>query len=104
MLRDLRHSIRVLRRNWAFSTIAVLTFALGIGLTTAVFTVVYGVLFRPLPYSNPAALVTGPAVSLPAWSAWRRESQALEDLGLYDFGVEQFIEPSGLRTLIEPGQ
>jgi putative ABC transport system permease protein len=61
MLRDLRHSFRGLRRNLAFSVTVVPTFALGIGLTTSVFTVVYGVLLRPLPYSNPAALVTGPA-------------------------------------------
>jgi putative ABC transport system permease protein len=91
MLRDLHHSTRVLRRNPAFSVTVILTLALGIGLTTAIFTVVYGVLLRPLPYSNPAALVTGPAVSLDKWSEWRRETHAFEDIGLYDFGVEQLL-------------
>jgi len=91
MLRDLRYTVRVLRRNRVFSVTVVLTFALAIWLTTSLFTVVYGVLWRPLPYSNPARLVTRPAVSLGAWSAWRHESKAIEDLGLYDFGVEQLL-------------
>jgi putative ABC transport system permease protein len=46
-----------LRRQPAFSSVAILTLALGIGATTAVFTVVYGVLLRPLPYRDPGRLV-----------------------------------------------
>ena len=57
MLEDLRHACRVLRRQPAFGGVAILTLALGIGATTAVFTVVYGVLLRPLPYRDPAHLV-----------------------------------------------
>ena len=57
LLQNLRHACRVLRRQPAFSGVAILTLALGIGATTAVFTVVYGVLLRPLPYRDPGRLV-----------------------------------------------
>jgi putative ABC transport system permease protein len=57
LFRDLRHGWRLLRRQPAFATIAILTLALGIGTTTAVFTVVNGVLLRPLPYHDPSRLV-----------------------------------------------
>jgi putative ABC transport system permease protein len=57
LLQNLRQACRVLRRQPAFSCVAILTLALGIGATTAVFTVVYGVLLRPLPYRDPDRLV-----------------------------------------------
>src|SRR5262249_36491403 len=57
LLRDLRHAWRLLRRQPAFAGLAILTLALGIGTTTAVFTIVYSVLLRPLPYRDPSRLV-----------------------------------------------
>ncbi|HEY2152878.1 MAG TPA: ABC transporter permease, partial [Vicinamibacterales bacterium] len=57
LFRDLRHGWRLLRRQPAFAVVAILTLALGIGTTTAVFTVVNGVLLRPLPYRDPSRLV-----------------------------------------------
>jgi putative ABC transport system permease protein len=57
LTRDLRFAARGLRRSPGFTTAAVLTLALGIGATTAVFSVVYGIVFRPLPFPNADRLV-----------------------------------------------
>ena len=62
---DLRYTSRVLWKNPAFTAVVVLTLALGIGINTAIFSVVNGVLLRPLPYQDPEGIVT----------LWQRNTQ-----------------------------
>ena len=75
LLRDVRFGARSLRRSRGFTAAAVLTLALGIGAATAVFSVVYGVLFRPLPFPNADRLVQIVQV-LPARGAATQPSRA----------------------------
>jgi putative ABC transport system permease protein len=92
LLRDLRYAGRSLRRAPVITVASVLTLALGIGVNTAVFSVLYGVVLRPLPYAHPDALVQvnttrgdGAAqnISLPEFEDWRQRTEAFEDVALF---------------------
>ncbi len=70
LIQDLKYGLRQLRRNPGFTAVAVLTLALGIGATTAIFSVVCGVLLRPLPYADPSRIMA--VFEVNTWGAWSR--------------------------------
>ncbi|HKV98978.1 MAG TPA: ABC transporter permease [Vicinamibacterales bacterium] len=89
-LSDAKSAWRVMSRGRATTVFAVLAFALGTGITTAVFSLFYGVLIKPLPYPNPDELVvvydTQPACSTcPAsfekYTEWRQRNQVFQAMG-----------------------
>lgn len=93
-LKDLRFGARTLRRNPAFSAVAVLALALGIGANTAMFSVAYGILLRPLPYASPDRVAVVYLRYFPRdfafgtlcmrdFLTWRENNQAFENPSLF---------------------
>ncbi|MFB3920477.1 MAG: ABC transporter permease [Terriglobia bacterium] len=92
LLQDLKYGLRMLAKNRGFTTIAVLTLALGIGANTTIFSVVNGVLLNPLPYHQPDQLValysktpdfTKSSISYPNFLDWVRDNHSFSALAAY---------------------
>lgn len=114
--KDTGYVLRRLKRAPTFTAIALVTLALGIGATTAIFSVVEGVLLKPLPYPQPEALVAvwqaAPGIkgfgdAMPCsgsmYFTYRDESRTFQNVGLYENSgatVTGFAEPDVVPTLV----
>ena len=105
MLRDLRDSLRIFTRQPAFAAVVVLTLALGIGATTAIFSLIYGILLRPFPFQESGRLVrvqstfsnTGAirGCSLLDVDDFRQRNRTLVDLGAHSGTFDSDIRGDG---------
>lgn len=93
---DLLYALRTLRKNRIFAITAVLTLALGIGATTAMFTVIRAVLLKPLAYRDPGRLVrvSGGATSM-HFEEMRKTARSYSELGAFLDGFEEDVTLSG---------
>jgi len=94
MINDIRYALRMLAKNRAFTLVALMTLALGIGANTAIFSLVNSILLRPLPYRDSEQLVrliqASPKLGLTSWSlsqadfaAYREQNRSFESLAIY---------------------
>lgn len=112
MLRELRFAIRMLLKQPGFSLIAVLTLALGIGATSAVFSLIQGVLLTPPPYQKPQQLMLlqtartdGQAMDSPRgwpaqqWQEWQKEMKSFQGIAAYDWTFNFLIRNDGSQSM-----
>ena len=108
--KDLRHSLRMFRQSPAFTLAAVAALTLGIGVNTAIFSVVNAVLLRPLSFPDPDRLVvfmntspqgSGPGASPAKFMHFRQQSSVVQDVSAYSTGIVNYTGgsfPEQLRS------
>src|SRR5579863_9723851 len=107
MIQDLKYSLRTLAKNPAFTVIAALTLALGIGANTAVFSLVNAVLLRPLPYADseriatvwssfPQVGVRKFGVSYKNVSDWKEQNHVFAPLAIYQAASNTSLNLTGI--------
>jgi putative ABC transport system permease protein len=111
-LMDVRFGLRTLRKNPGFASVCVLTLALGIGATTALFSVIDAVLLRPLPFHDPGRLISvrsvdlrnstqGGEISYPAFLDWRSRNRSFEVMSVWN--TNNFTYTGGDQPESVPG-
>jgi putative ABC transport system permease protein len=111
-MNDLRFALRMLLKKPLFSILTVVTLALGIGATAAVFSLVQGVLLTPPPYRNPERIVLIPAARAdsqkidggrgwPAaqWMEWQKEGKSFESVAAYAWTFNFLVREQGSESL-----
>ena len=107
MLQDLRHAGRMLRRSPGFTAVALITLALAIGATTATFSVVYGVLLRPLPFTDPNRIMaifevntkgTWSRLADPNFDDFRDQNRSFEAIAKYSSYIESIAGAAAADT------
>jgi predicted permease len=108
-LQDVRYGLRMLAKNPGFTAVALLALALGIGANTAIFSVVNGVLLRPLPYPEPERLMMiwertkefgRSSIAYPNYLDWRRDQRSFTDIAAFrddDFNFTGSGQPEHLN-------
>ena len=113
LFRDIRYALRVLRKSPGFTAVAVLTLALGIGANSAIFSVINGILLKPIPYPHPEELIdlhlTAPGVNFPdadpapfLYFTYREQGRSFQSLGLYSWNAQSvtgLTEPEEAQCL-----
>ena len=108
LLNDLRYGWRQLAKHPGFTAVAIITLALGIGATTAIFSVVNGVLLKPLPYPNPGRVMilhgvtrkfSSMSVSYPNFLDWQRMNRSFTDLAAYRWDSFNLAVPTGAEVV-----
>jgi putative ABC transport system permease protein len=112
MKREMQFAIRMLLKQPGFSLIAVLTLALGIGATSAVFSLIQGVLLTPPPYKNPQQLVLVPTArtdgqkqenprgwSSQQWTEWQKEAKSFSAIAAYGWTFNFLIRNEGSQSM-----
>src|SRR5713226_9666079 len=112
MRRDMRFAIRMLLKQPGFRLIAILTLALGIGATSAVFSLIQGVLLTPPPYKEPQQLVLVPTARTDGkkeenprgwpsqqWMEWQKEAKSFEGIAAYGWTFNFLIRNEGSQSI-----